>query len=104
MGRLVVVSNRVATTEGATSGGLAVALRSGLRGEPALWFGWSGERALRHTGELTERRLGDLDVVTFDLSEADASAVSLAILGVSIKIRDEVSSRWRPRVIEGGQR
>jgi hypothetical protein len=42
--------------------------------------------------------------VTFDLSEADAIAVALAILGVSIKIRDEVSSRWRPRVIEGGQR
>ena len=71
MSRLVVVSNRVATTEGATAGGLAVALRSGLRGEPALWFGWSGERVARHTGELTERRLGDLDVVTFDLAEAD---------------------------------
>jgi trehalose 6-phosphate synthase len=71
MSRLVVVSNRVATTEGAASGGLAVALRSGLRGEPALWFGWSGERVARHTGDLTERRLGDIDVVTLDLAEAD---------------------------------
>ena len=71
MSRLVVVSNRVATTEGATSGGLAVALRSGLSGEPALWFGWSGHRVDRHTGELTERRVGDMDVVTFDLAEAD---------------------------------
>jgi trehalose 6-phosphate synthase len=71
MSRLVVVSNRVATTEGAASGGLAVALRSGLRGEPALWFGWSGERIARHTGLLTERRVGDIDVVTLDLAEAD---------------------------------
>ena len=57
MSRLVVVSNRVATNEGAASGGLAVALRSGLSGEPALWFGWSGERIARHTGLLTERRV-----------------------------------------------
>src|SRR5450759_3504177 len=74
MSRLVVVSNRVATTEGATSGGLAVALRSGLRGEPALWFGWSGERSARHTGELTTRRFGDIEVVTLDLEEADYDA------------------------------
>jgi trehalose 6-phosphate synthase len=71
MSRLVVVSNRVATTEGATSGGLAVALRSGLRGEPALWFGWSGEVAPRHTGELQARRVGGIDVVTLDLEQAD---------------------------------
>ncbi len=71
MSRLVVVSNRVATTEGAASGGLAVALGSGLRGEPALWFGWSGERVPHHTGELTCRRIRGIDVVTFDLEERD---------------------------------
>ena len=41
--------------------------------------------------------------VAFGLSEADAIAVALAILGVSIKIRaGPRSSRWRPRLIEGG--
>ena len=74
MSRLVVVSNRVATTPAAAAGGLAVALGSGLRGEPALWFGWSGERIWRHTGELTSRRVGDIDVVTLDLEEADYEA------------------------------
>ena len=74
MSRLVVVSNRVATTQSAAAGGLAVALGSGLRGEPALWFGWSGERTCRHTGELTQRKVGDIDVVTFDLEEGDYDA------------------------------
>jgi trehalose 6-phosphate synthase len=74
MSRLVVVSNRVATAEVAMSGGLAVALSSGLRGEPALWFGWSGQRTHRFTGELSSRRLGDIDVVTLDLEEADYDA------------------------------
>jgi hypothetical protein len=42
--------------------------------------------------------------LTFGLSEADAIAVALAILGVSINIREGLrSSRWRPRLIEGGQ-
>jgi trehalose 6-phosphate synthase len=74
MSRLVVVSNRVATTQSAAAGGLAVALGSGLQGEPALWFGWSGERTWRHTGELTQRRVGDIDVVTLDLEEGDYDA------------------------------
>ncbi|HZZ90173.1 MAG TPA: trehalose-6-phosphate synthase [Caulobacteraceae bacterium] len=71
MSRLVVVSNRVATSEAAAAGGLAVALTSGLRGEPAMWFGWSGERIARHTGELTTREVDGLEVVTLDLEEGD---------------------------------
>jgi hypothetical protein len=40
----------------------------------------------------------------FGLSEADAIAVALAILGVSINIREGPKlSRWRPRLIDGGQ-
>ena len=74
MSRVVVVSNRVATTSAAAAGGLAVALGSGLRGEPALWFGWSGERVWRHTGELTSRRVGEIEVVTLDLEQADYEA------------------------------
>ena len=48
MGRLVVVSNRVAAAaDAARAGGLAVALRAALKAGPALWFGWSGERDRR---------------------------------------------------------
>jgi trehalose 6-phosphate synthase len=44
-GRLVVVSNRVATPDRdgrPASGGLAVALRDALRERRGIWFGWSG--------------------------------------------------------------
>jgi len=41
--------------------------------------------------------------IAFNLPEADALAIALTILGVSIEIRDTVASRWRPRLIEGGQ-
>ena len=74
MSRLVIVSNRVATSVGPAAGGLAVALSSGMGGQPTLWFGWSGERTPRHTGALTSRKLGDIDIVTVDLGEADYEA------------------------------
>ena len=60
MGRLVVVSNRVALPRRGepTAGGLAVALKDVLKTNGGLWFGWSGEttktptsgeiKALRH--------------------------------------------------------
>jgi hypothetical protein len=41
--------------------------------------------------------------VAFGLDEGDAIAVALAILGVSIEIRDAGSPMWRPRLIEGGR-
>jgi hypothetical protein len=41
--------------------------------------------------------------VAFGLHEGDAIAVALAILGVSIEIRDAGSPMWRPRLIEGGR-
>ena len=42
--------------------------------------------------------------VAFGLSEADAIVVALAILAVSINIREGVRpSGWRPRLIDGGQ-
>jgi trehalose 6-phosphate synthase len=72
MGRLVVVSNRVAAAEDAArAGGLSVALRAALKAGPALWFGWSGERAPQFTGELKTCRVDDIDVVTLDLEDAD---------------------------------
>jgi trehalose 6-phosphate synthase len=48
-----------------------VALRAALKAGPALWFGWSGERCQRFTGELKTCRVDDIDVVTVDLEEAD---------------------------------
>jgi len=72
MSRLVVVSNRVLPAGGvACAGGLAVALTAALRGRPCLWFGWSGERVARYTGEVSVRRTDDIEVATLDLDEAD---------------------------------
>jgi trehalose 6-phosphate synthase len=72
MGRLVVVSNRVAAAEdSARAGGLSVALRAALKAGPAMWFGWSGERVADYTGELKTHRIDDIDVVTLDLEDAD---------------------------------
>jgi trehalose 6-phosphate synthase len=72
MGRLVVVSNRVAAAEDAArAGGLSVALRAALKAGPALWFGWSGERTACYTGDLKSHRIDDIDVVTLDLEDAD---------------------------------
>ena len=47
MARLVVVSNRVpAPKERANpAGGLTVGLKDAIRGQPSLWFGWSGQIA-----------------------------------------------------------
>ena len=45
MGRLVVVSNRVPSPRerGNPAGGLTVGLKDAIRGQPSLWFGWSGQ-------------------------------------------------------------
>lgn len=40
--------------------------------------------------------------LSFDLSEAEALAVALAILDVSIQIRDGSSIPWRPRLVGRG--
>ncbi|MCQ8241696.1 alpha,alpha-trehalose-phosphate synthase (UDP-forming) [Rhizosaccharibacter radicis] len=44
MGRLVVVSNRVPSSKERVqpAGGLTVGLKDAIKGEPSLWFGWSG--------------------------------------------------------------
>ncbi len=45
MGRLVVVSNRVPSPRERSqpAGGLTVGLKDAIRGQPSLWFGWSGQ-------------------------------------------------------------
>ena len=70
--RLVVVSNRVATTEKAMrAGGLAVALLDALRESGGLWFGWSGK--VSDSTRVSTRQLdrGRLAATTTDLSNED---------------------------------
>jgi trehalose 6-phosphate synthase len=45
VGRLVIVSNRVPSPRerGNPAGGLTVGLKDAIRGQPSLWFGWSGQ-------------------------------------------------------------
>jgi trehalose 6-phosphate synthase len=71
MSRIVVVSNRVVAQGAARAGGLSVALNAALGGEPAVWFGWSGETTARYSGELSSFNVGEVQVVTVDLEEAD---------------------------------
>ncbi len=65
-GRLIVVSNRVASAEGPHAGGLGQAMRSALANIGGMWFGWSGtiaEQPLLHV-----RREGAVRFLTRDLS------------------------------------
>jgi len=74
LARVVVVSNRVDVPSkdgGARAGGLAVALRSFLKRNHGIWFGWSGRvtakgeeavRAVEHAG---------VTYITTDLARAD---------------------------------
>ncbi|MCG8357150.1 MAG: trehalose-6-phosphate synthase [Kiloniellales bacterium] len=76
MGRLVIISNRVARIEEgkSTSGGLAVGVLDALRAQGGLWFGWDGEIAEQppKTPHLTVH--GPLTYATFPLSPEDYDA------------------------------
>src|SRR5215470_5054494 len=71
--RLVVVSNRVATSAHARpdSGGLAVAIRAALQHNGGIWFGWSGEIRGATSDELQIIADGPLTFATLDLSQKD---------------------------------
>jgi trehalose 6-phosphate synthase len=74
MGRLVVVSNRVADPRKVAAGGLAVALGEALRSTGGLWFGWSGAIKPDGTpgeGELHVRQAGEVTLATVDLCQED---------------------------------
>lgn len=74
MGRLVVVSNRVAvpTRDGTSrAGGLAVAIRPVLRRHPGIWFGWSGRVAAASDVTVRTSQHGHQTYVVTDLSEED---------------------------------
>ena len=74
VGRLIVVSNRVALPRRGepTAGGLAVALKDVLKTNGGLWFGWSGDTLKGPTtGELKAMRHQGIDYATIDLNEND---------------------------------
>ncbi len=74
MSRLIIVSNRVNPPENqgqAPAGGLAIALTAALKEYSGFWFGWSGETTPTFTGQLNERTIDGVPVVTVDLEESD---------------------------------
>ncbi|MGE0100052.1 MAG: alpha,alpha-trehalose-phosphate synthase (UDP-forming) [Hydrogenophaga sp.] len=74
MGRLVVVSNRIADPRKTASGGLAVALGQALESSGGLWFGWSGkvvEDGTPGEGEVHLHAAGKVQLATVDLSRED---------------------------------
>jgi trehalose 6-phosphate synthase len=72
MGRLVIVSNRVPSPRERTqpAGGLTVGLADAIKGQPSLWFGWSGSSQGKEspapTPELAEQ--GGVTYATIDLT------------------------------------
>jgi len=74
LARLIVVSNRVAipSRDGANhAGGLAVAVRSLLKRNGGLWFGWSGTVATDEDITIRTITQGGLSYVVTDLAAAD---------------------------------
>lgn len=71
MGRLAIISNRVADLQASTqSGGLAVALRDALADRGGIWFGWGGKMG-EAEGPLQEETFGHVSRVALPLSERD---------------------------------
>lgn len=75
MSRLIVISNRVSppkTEDGSgAQGGLAVALAAALREYRGLWFGWSGNKTDKFTGQIEMQRAHGVTTATIDLEEQD---------------------------------
>ena len=72
MGRLVIVSNRVAVPkrhEAPAAGGLAVALKDAFDQRSGLWFGWSGQVVPEASEGVKTARRGNVDYAVFDLAE-----------------------------------
>lgn len=72
MGRLIVVSNRVALPNATQAGGLASAMHSALQEHGGVWFGWSGK--LSATGALQHAEDGGIRYVTMDMTRQDYDA------------------------------
>ena len=71
MGRLVVVSNRIAPPDNkGGAGGLAVGVLGALKAAGGLWFGWSGETG-NEDKPLKKVTRGNMTWASFNLSEQD---------------------------------
>jgi trehalose 6-phosphate synthase len=74
LGKLVVVSNRVAVPEKIAKvrpGGLEVAIKAALKDKTGIWFGWSGRIAAQ--AKITTRKIvyDNITYITLDLSKED---------------------------------
>ena len=72
-GRVIVVSNRVGLpSEGKTrAGGLEVVMRSFIKRNRGIWFGWSGQIAQRGDENVRTIERGGVTYVTTDLNRTD---------------------------------
>ncbi|GAB3768179.1 alpha,alpha-trehalose-phosphate synthase (UDP-forming) [Ramlibacter monticola] len=78
MGRLVVVSNRIADPRQTAAGGLAVALAEVLNSTGGMWFGWSGKIVdATESDDVVFKRAGPVTLATVDLSQVDHDAFYL---------------------------
>jgi trehalose 6-phosphate synthase len=78
LSRLVVVSNRVTNpSDGAVTGGLAVAVEAALKERGGLWFGWSGNVAQRRARRPRISGQKSITYATIDLSQKDFDAYYL---------------------------
>ncbi len=73
VGRLIVVSNRVAPIEEGqpTAGGLAAGVLDALHEKGGLWVGWSGEISPGESSLQAERQKGRIRLQMLDLAQAD---------------------------------
>ena len=106
MARLVVVSNRVAvpTRDGKSqAGGLAVALRSVLKNNSGLWFGWSGGITASAAEKQTRTaQHGEISYVVTDLVHDDyqeyyngfANRMLWPILHYRLDLRNSPAAIW----------
>lgn len=72
MGRLVVISNRIAPPDDKKSGagGLAVGVLGALKAAGGLWFGWSGDIS-NEDKPLKKVTRGNITWASFALNEKD---------------------------------
>lgn len=68
--RLVIVSNRV-PADGATPGGLAVAMADAMRDRECLWFGWDGDAHAEASGDIRFRQDGRTTYALMSVAESD---------------------------------
>ncbi len=71
MERLVLVSNRVASSLRADEGGLATAIRAAVREREAVWFGYSGDLVDGEPGPVRVQVEGGLTRLLLDLNRDD---------------------------------